>query len=87
MTAHVCSASATFLSRRSRALRFLLLQRRQVVGEILDALSHGNFVIAEDWPPYGHDRRSMRDDTRAKTQHVGDVLVGEFSAVAYGERG
>src|ERR1700675_915980 len=75
----------------SPALRFLLLQRRQVVAEILDALSYRNFVIvvqgAEDWPPYGHVGRAMRDDTRAETEHVKDVLVGEFPAVALGERG
>ena|ERR1700687_2441018 len=51
-------SASLFLPHRLFALRFLLLQRRQVVAEILDALSHRNFVIvvhgAEDRPPYGH---------------------------------
>ena len=39
-------------------LRFFFLQSSQVVAEVLDALSHRNFVIVvhgtEDRPPYGH---------------------------------
>src|ERR1700758_1220943 len=73
------------------ALRLLLLQGRQIVAEILDPFSHRNFVIvvhgAEDRSPYWHVGRTMRQDTSTKTQHIGDVLVWEFAAVAFGERG
>src|ERR1700740_2106034 len=79
------------LMRRILALRLLLLQRRQVDTEILDPFSHRNFVIvihgAEDGSPYWHVGRTMRQDTSTKTQHIRDVLVWEFAAVAFGERG
>jgi hypothetical protein len=53
---HLCQTNLPSSYRLT--LRFLLLQRRQVVAEVLDALPHCNFVVlvhgAEDWPPNGH---------------------------------
>jgi hypothetical protein len=76
---------------RSTASQLFLLQRRQVVAEILDPLSRCYFIIVvygtENRSPDWHVGRAMRPDTSAKTQHIGNVVVREFPAVAFGERG
>lgn len=76
-----------------------LLQRRKIVGEVLDAVSDGNFSFVskrtftvfvealEDRPPRGHGARAVSADTWPKIENAGNVVVGEFPFMALGERG
>ena len=73
-------------------LRLLFfLQRNQIVAQVLDSLLNGGLVVIvhvlENAAPGGHVGGAVRGEARAKTQDVGDEVGGEFTAVAFGERG
>src|ERR1700730_9432087 len=76
---------------RENDLPFLFfLQRCQIVAEILDSLLNDGLIVVvhvlEDATPGGHVGGTMSCEARAESQDVGDQVVGEFTAVALGER-
>ncbi len=71
--------------------RLFLLEGFEIVAKILDALADGGLVVVvqilKDGTPNGHLLGTVGGKARTETKGVEDVLIREFSVVAFGERG
>jgi hypothetical protein len=71
--------------------RLLLLDRLEVVAQILDALAHRSLVLVfqvlEDRPPHRHLRRAVRGEARPKSQHADYVVQRKLAAVPLAQCG
>lgn len=87
-----CNASSPFSVRnacRQAPCCPFLLNRFEVIAQILDALAHRGFIvifeILEEGPPHRHLGGTVSRKAGSESQDIGDIFFGKGSAVSPGE--